>query len=146
LVGIEYLGLMLRRGQRALECLDAKRTVQCVGKTPRKNVTAIPVNDCREVHKTLLHGDVSDDIYFQMTARPNVTKNVKLSKQIGAQEAAAVAARIRDIKGFSGGRFYVNEFKTIFTPLNEYGEMRYVYIGQLDLAQWFGPPGSESAT
>jgi len=85
-----------------------------------------------------------DDVYYQMTPRPNVTKKVKLSKQIGAQQAALVASRIRDIKGFSGGRFYVNEFKSIFTPLNEQGELRYIYVGQLELDNWFEQPGSEA--
>ena len=85
-----------------------------------------------------------NDIYYEMSPRPNVTKKVMLSKQVGVQQAAMVSGKIRDIKGYSGGRFYVNEFKTIFTPLNEFGEMRYVYIGLLDLDQWFEPPGGET--
>lgn len=80
-----------------------------------------------------------NDIYFNSEPRPNVKKKVKLSKQIGPEAAANVAKLITDIKGFSGGRFYVNEFLSIFTPLQEGGELQYIYVGQLDLSNWFTP-------
>jgi hypothetical protein len=69
-----------------------------------------------------------------------IEQTVRLSKTIGQDRAARVAARIRDVKGFSGGRLYVNEFHTIFAPLQEGGQLRYVFIGALDLAEWFPMP------
>jgi hypothetical protein len=58
-----------------------------------------------------------DDIRYTIQPRPNVEKDVKLSKAIGPDAARAVAARICSVKGFAGGRFYVNEFRTIFAPV-----------------------------
>lgn len=78
-----------------------------------------------------------NDIKFTISPRPNVEKDVKLSKAIGPERARAVAAKIGAVKGFLGGRFYVNEFLTIFSPMLAGGETRYVYIGQVDLAEWF---------
>jgi hypothetical protein len=69
-----------------------------------------------------------------------VEKDVKLSKVIGPDAARAVATEIRSVKGFAGGRFYVNEFRTVFAPIQEEREWRYVYVGQLDLAAWFPEP------
>jgi hypothetical protein len=84
-----------------------------------------------------------DDVYFQFSPRPDVTRKIKLSKQIGIRDAAAVADQIRSVKGFQGGRFYVNEFHSIFTPLTDNRDLKYVYIGQLDLKKWFAKPESE---
>jgi hypothetical protein len=81
-----------------------------------------------------------DDIRYTIQPRPNVEKDVKLSKVIGSQAAQAVAARIRSVKGYPGGRFYVNEFRTVFAPIEEGREWRYVYVGQIDLAAWFPEP------
>jgi hypothetical protein len=81
-----------------------------------------------------------DDIRYTIQPQPNVEKDVKLSKMIGPDAARAVAAKIRSVKGFAGGRFYVNEFRTIFAPIQEGREWRYVYAGQLDLAAWFTEP------
>lgn len=84
-----------------------------------------------------------DDVYYQFSPRSDVTRKIKLSKQIGIRDAAAVADQIRSVKGFLGGRFYVNEFHAIFTPLNDNGDLTYVYIGQLDLKKWFARPECE---
>lgn len=81
-----------------------------------------------------------DDIKYTIEPRPNVEKDVKLSKAIGSGAAQAVAAQIRSVKGYSGGRFYVNEFRTLFAPIREGEDWRYVFIGQLDLAAWFPAP------
>jgi len=77
------------------------------------------------------------DIYYRSNPRPNVTKDVKLSKVVGTDVAKAVASKIRSVKGFAGGRFYVNDCASIFAPVQEELEWRYVYIGMLDLARWF---------
>lgn len=80
------------------------------------------------------------DITYTSKPRPRVEKTIRLSRMIGLERASAVAARIRDVKGFAGGRFYVNEFRTIFAPVREGQEWRYVYIGRLDLDNWFPVP------
>ena len=69
-----------------------------------------------------------------------IEKKCRLSKTIGSERAAAVATMIRHIKGTSGGRFFVNEFCSMFTPVQEGAEWRYVYIGQLDINEWFPCP------
>src|SRR5262249_17295287 len=80
------------------------------------------------------------DIYYEFSPRPNVEKKIRLSKCMEPGKAREVASRIRDVKGFSGGRFYVNEFRSIFAPVKEGSEWRYVYIGVLDLDFWFPTP------
>jgi len=78
------------------------------------------------------------DIKYVMTPRPNVERTVLLSKQVGRASAAQVADRIRAIKGYSGGRFYINEWRVMFTRVEDDSEWRYVYIGRLDPSEpWF---------
>ncbi len=71
------------------------------------------------------------DVYFERSPRPNVKRKELLSKHTTATDALAFAARVRSIKGFEGGRFYVNERRHIFAPLNADGGMEYLYIGDL---------------
>ena len=84
------------------------------------------------------------DIYYDFEARPNVTKRVKLSKQRDPLTVQKVCNQINAIKGYSGGRFYINEFKQMFAPVNEGSFVDYVYIGKLDnLNDWFSRPHSQ---
>ena len=39
-----------------------------------------------------------------------------------------------------GGRFYVNEFGAVFSPITEDDRLRYVYFGQIDPHSWFPDP------
>ncbi len=81
------------------------------------------------------------DIYYRRSPRKNVTIDIKLSASVGAANAALMARRIRDFKGFQGGRFYINEWRTLFAPLNEDEGIRYVYLGQLGPDEpWFAKP------
>ena len=80
------------------------------------------------------------DVKYSVRLRPNVEREHKLSNMIGPDAAQAVAARIRSVKGYAGGRFYVNECHAIFAPIQATGEWRYVYVGQLDLDSWFPEP------
>jgi len=78
------------------------------------------------------------DISFKHPIRPNVTREELLSRHTNPTVAAQLAGRIRSVKGFDGGRFYLNERRHIFAPLNGESGINYVYIG--DLAQsdpWF---------
>lgn len=52
-----------------------------------------------------------------------------------------MAQRIGRVKGWNGGRFYVNEWKEIFAPVNESTGLEYRYIGHLDDDDpWCGKP------
>ncbi len=71
------------------------------------------------------------DISFKHPVRPNVTREELLSRHTSPADALALAARIRSVKGFEGGRFYVNERRHVFAPLGGEGGLNYVYIGDL---------------
>ena len=92
------------------------------------------------------------DIYFESPAltdtnppeiRQGVTRKVQLSKIL--RDKALVTKILRpiwDVRGHQGGRFYVNEHRAIFTPVDK-GDgngLNYVYCGQVDLAAWFPEP------
>lgn len=81
-----------------------------------------------------------NDIKYTKEPRPNVTQDILLSRAVGRDTAKIVADMIRKIKGYEGGRFYVNEFCSMFTPMTQGEEFKYVYIGQLDLTKWFPDP------
>ena len=83
------------------------------------------------------------DIRYTITPRPNVEKDVRLSKAIGADAARKTIEQVRSVRGFAGGRFYVNEHRAMFTPVQEGYDLRYVYLGQLALDAWFSQPHSE---
>ena len=81
-----------------------------------------------------------NDIRYKIRPRPNVIKEIKLSNVIGKESAKSVAEKIRSLKGYEGGKFYVNELCSIFAPIQADEELKYVYIGKLDLQQWFPAP------
>jgi len=83
------------------------------------------------------------DIKYTYVPRPNVERTVRLSKQIGKMEAAAVAGKIMQVKGALGGRFYVNEYGVIFAPIQEGYDWCYRYLGKLNLKEWFPEPMTE---
>src|SRR5262249_26065714 len=78
-----------------------------------------------------------DDIYYRTFPRPNVEKRVKLSAQRGKAVALQIARLLYAMKGAGGGRIYVNEFGTVFSPITDDDVLRYVYFGQIDLNSWF---------
>jgi hypothetical protein len=83
-----------------------------------------------------------DDIRYTTWPRENVERKVRLSKQRGAVAAKAMADRIQGVKGWEGGRFYVNEWREIFAPLNSDDGVIYRYIGHLELEDpWFDKIG-----
>ena len=86
------------------------------------------------------------DIKYKTNPRPRVEKEIRLSTAIGSDRAAKVAEGIRAVKGFSGGRFYVNEFRNVFAPVWEGQEWRYLYIGNLDMENWFHAPDIRMAS
>jgi len=95
------------------------------------------------------------DIYFESPAlttstppeiRQGVTRKVQLSKILKDKALVAKALRpIREVRGHQGGRFYVNEHRAIFTPVDK-GDgngLNYIYCGQLDPDAWFPEPPLE---
>ncbi|HJT76254.1 MAG TPA: hypothetical protein VJ739_03555 [Gemmataceae bacterium] len=78
-----------------------------------------------------------DDIYYRTWPRPDVEKRVKLSATRGRATAQQMARLLASLKGPGGGRFYVNEFGCVFSPINGEDALDYVYFGQIDLNCWF---------
>ena len=81
-----------------------------------------------------------NDIYYRTFPRPNVEKRVKLSAEKGKSGAEQIARMLSAFKGSGGGRFYVNEFCSVFSPINGTGGLQYLYIGQIELDSWFPDP------
>jgi hypothetical protein len=81
------------------------------------------------------------DIKYTVSPRPNVQREILLSRAIGRDDAVKVASRVAAFKGYTGGRFYINEWRVIFAPIAQDSDWRYVFIGQLDLDDpWFPVP------
>jgi hypothetical protein len=75
--------------------------------------------------------------------RQGVTRNVELSKILKDKAAVARAVRpIATVRGYQGGRFYVNEHGAIFTPVEgaDGNGLEYIYCGQIDRTAWFPEP------
>jgi hypothetical protein len=67
-----------------------------------------------------------------------IRTEVCLADGVSPQAAGQVASRIRAQRDERGGRFYLNEWRAMFTPVSEEGRLRYVYVGQLEDADpWF---------
>lgn len=70
---------------------------------------------------------------------PDAVRKVLLSK-VNASAVESATRPIRAIKGYSGGRFYVNETGAMFAPVREDDGLNYIYCGQLDRERWFPEP------
>ena len=93
-----------------------------------------------------------NDIYYETPAltetnppavRPGGTQRRYLSRFVSDRSALARATKpIADIRGYEGGRFYVNEHGAIFTPVSagDGNGLDYVYCGQIDRSAWFPEP------
>ncbi|ORV54687.1 hypothetical protein AWC02_00015 [Mycolicibacter engbaekii] len=80
------------------------------------------------------------DIYYKQR-NGTTEKKFLLSQVVGKERAATTSRWIRDMKGPSGGRFYINECCEIFAPVTTEDSVRYIYIGHLEDREWFDPPG-----
>lgn len=82
-----------------------------------------------------------DDVYYTLRPRPNVEKKVRLSEVCSPEAVRKFASRVSAIKGFQGGRFYINEWRAIFAPREGETGWEHVYIGQLAPDEpWFPKP------
>lgn len=85
------------------------------------------------------------DISYERRLSPNRVREVSLSEFVGGEAAARMASKIRAHRDERGGRFYVNEWRAMFTPVSGQGTLRYIYIGQLeDSDPWFPKPDVEA--
>ncbi len=92
------------------------------------------------------------DIYYETPAltdddppaiRPSMTRQVKLSRILGDKVVLGQAVRpVADVRGYQGGRFYVNEHGAMFTPVDagEGNGIDYIYCGQINRTAWFPEP------
>jgi hypothetical protein len=75
--------------------------------------------------------------------RPSMKSRVQLSRVLSDRALVARACRpIADRRGHQGGRFYVNEYDAIFTPVDagDGNGLDYIYCGQIDRSVWFPEP------
>lgn len=63
-----------------------------------------------------------------------------LSDAVSPSYAERLARRLVNVKGWSGGRIYVNEAHAFFAPVEVRGLYRHLYLGQLDDDPWFPEP------
>ncbi len=90
------------------------------------------------------------DIEYTVAIGPGRERIIKLSKIVGQGPARKTARKIAQIKGNLGGRFYVNEYRSIFGPKGDEDGYQYIFIGVLtDQDAWFpkwNPAGNVPAT
>lgn len=53
-------------------------------------------------------------------------------EKFGDAATEKIAAMVRQVKGFQGGRFYINEWREMFAPRGEDDRTAYYYVGHLD--------------
>lgn len=76
-----------------------------------------------------------NDIRYESMTGSRETR-VLLSDEHGVGPARALASRLRDVKGQSGGTIYINEAGEFFAPVGS----EYLYLGSLGDDVWFSPP------
>ena len=81
------------------------------------------------------------DIYYEQEVRPRVFKKPHLSDYQSKATVRELCQFIARIKGYEGGRFYINEFQQLFAPYEGERGLEYFYIGKLpSLDDWFPKP------
>jgi hypothetical protein len=79
-----------------------------------------------------------NDVYYDREIRPRVTKRFKLSDYQKLETVNKICDMINTVK--TSGRFYINEFGHIFTPVGQ-NQVKYIYVGKLEnLNEWFPKP------
>lgn len=87
------------------------------------------------------------DIAYEIRIGPDRIREVRLSVEVGAEAAAAAVQKVRAIRGELGGRFYVNEWRAMFTPVTKADDLQYIYAGQLEESDpWFPKPQLSGAS
>ncbi|MFI2712092.1 hypothetical protein ACH495_18410 [Micromonospora sp. NPDC018662] len=82
-----------------------------------------------------------DDIYRRVGTSTQGTRQELLSSVVGLEAARRLAHRLRRVKGYQGGRLYINEAREFFTPVGEGARgVSYIYLGALGDEAWFRAP------
>lgn len=76
------------------------------------------------------------DVYYKRTSRPGVLRKELLSDYV---DPAPVVRMARPAKQ-QGGRLYINEARTLFTPVSDGRSVRYTYLGTVQPQEWFPAP------
>lgn len=79
------------------------------------------------------------DIRYEKELGPNHFRRILLSKVTSVQDAKTLAHRLsRIIDNNLGGRFYINDEREMFKPVNRDNGLVYIYLGRLaDDDPWF---------
>lgn len=79
-----------------------------------------------------------EDIEFLLKISPGSEQRYRLSRFVGAAAARKTAAKIARTKSNKGGKFFVNEFRTMFCPVRETDFTDWLIIGILtDEDPWY---------
>jgi hypothetical protein len=82
---------------------------------------------------------VNNDIYYKREIRRGVIQEFRLSLFQKPEVVEKICNMISSVKK-AAGRFYINEFGHIFTPITQ-NSVKYTYIGKLEnLNEWFPKP------
>ena len=105
-------------------------------------ITVVATDQDKEktrIKATVTISNVDDEV---PRIRQNLTRIVKLSKVLqNPTKLARTVDPIRSLIGHAGGRFYVNEYRSIFTPrMNQETGIDYKYCGRINLENWFSEP------
>ena len=72
------------------------------------------------------------DIEFLVKISPGREKFYRLSKFVGPANARQTAGKIARIKGHRGGRFFINEYRAMFCPVQERDLTDWKFVGTLE--------------
>jgi hypothetical protein len=83
-----------------------------------------------------------DDIKYKtrVAGFPNRFEIHYLSEESSPSYAERLARRLGRVKGWSGGRIFINEARAFFAPVEIRGQYRYLFLGLLDDDPWFPEP------
>ncbi len=80
------------------------------------------------------------DISYKKKVTPTRVKEFLLSEYVGSIKAEALARRLGEHKGSSGGAIYINEAQEFFAPVQTGEDWTYTYLGGIDYDSWFPSP------
>ncbi|WP_229399575.1 hypothetical protein [Micromonospora okii] len=79
------------------------------------------------------------DIRYEVASGQRILQH-RLSDVVGQENARRLARRLAAVKGYQGGRVYMNEDRHFFAPVNGPQGLAYLYLGPLGNDPWFPVP------